>query len=59
MKKFINNYKHFRNIQALGDYRLCWIPMDNKGNGMYSVIEFFDEELDKIDSRKVELLILK
>jgi predicted Mrr-cat superfamily restriction endonuclease len=34
-------------------YRLCWIPDVNR----FSIIEFFDDELDKIDPKKIEVLV--
>ena len=54
MKKFIEAYRHFINIKSIGDYRFCWIPMSN-GNGLWSCIEFFDDELEKIDKCKCEI----
>lgn len=54
MKKFSETIKHFLAIRQYGYYRLCWIPRAN----IYSVIEFFDDELHKIDPKKVELLII-
>ena len=56
MEKFIESFKHFKKIKFMGDYRLCWIPMKN-GNGLWSVIELFDEELPKIDKNKVEICV--
>ena len=56
MKKLIEAYRHFKNIKSIGDYRFCWIPMSN-GNGLWSCIEFFDDELEKIDKCKCEICV--
>ncbi len=58
MKKFITAYKRFLALKQIGEYRLCWIQLDEKGNGIYSVIEFFDDELSKIDKNKIDLIII-
>ncbi len=58
MHKFIKAYKDYIKVKQYGDYRFCWIPIDEKGNGIYSTIEFFDEEIEKIDIEKCELLII-
>ncbi|MBN4061696.1 hypothetical protein JYU20_00680 [Bacteroidales bacterium AH-315-I05] len=58
MKKFIEVFRRFRAIKPYGDYRLCWLPMYDNGEGIYSVMEFFDEELPKIDKKKIEILHL-
>ena len=58
MKKFLERYKDYKRMKAsvFGDYyRLCWIPMKN-GNGLWSVIEFFDDELPKLDKNKCEVV---
>lgn len=56
MEKFIEAYRHFKNIKSIGYYRFCWIPMSN-GNGLWSCIEFFDDELEKIDKCKCEICV--
>jgi len=60
MEKFLEAYKMFRDIKSgwLGtSYRFCWIPFPN-GSGMYTSIEFYDEELPKLDPNKIEILQL-
>lgn len=57
MKNFIETYRRFKELQPLGCYRLCYIPIGKDGNGFYNVIEFFDEELNKLDKNKVEIIV--
>jgi len=57
MKTFLARYRNFKELRKyFPSYRFCWFPLDEKGNGIYSCIEFFDEELDKIDPNKVEII---
>ena len=57
MYSFIDAYNQYKTMNQYSDYRLCWIPMKN-GKGLWSVIEFFDDELHLIDKRKVEICML-
>lgn len=60
MKSFLEKYKDFKYIKntVIGDYyRFCWIPLKD-GKGIWSIIEFFDDELPKIDKNKVEVVCL-
>ena len=54
MKTFIEAATHFIMMRRFGDYRLCWVPQINK----YSVIEFFDEEIELLDKNKIEIVVL-
>ena len=57
MKKFINAYKRFKQLNMFGTYKFCWIPIDNNtGEGTYSCIEFFDINLSLIDINKCEII---
>ena len=58
MEKFTEAYKHYLEMKPLGDYRFCWIPINDKGNGYYSVIEFYDDELIKLDPKKIQVIKL-
>jgi hypothetical protein len=55
MKKFIDAYKQYKTMKQWGYYRLCWIPINN-GEGLWSVMELFDDELHRIDKKKVEIV---
>jgi len=59
VNKFIESYRSFKNIKAIfSSYRFCWIPFkDGSGNGIYSSIEFFDEEIAKLDNNKIQLIV--
>jgi hypothetical protein len=57
MEKFIQAYRMYKSLKAIGSYRLCWIPISNEGNGIYTVIEFFDDEISHIDNKKVEIIL--
>lgn len=57
MKKFIKVFREFKSTRIFIHYRFCWIPIDEKGNGLYSVIEFFEYEKELIDKNKCEILI--
>jgi hypothetical protein len=56
MEKFIECFRTLRKLKGIGSYRLCWLPFSD-GNGMYSVIEFFDEELPFLDPGKVIIIV--
>lgn len=56
MNKFIFKYRNYLHMQKYGFYRLCWIPINNSGNGIYSVIELFDYELPLIDKNIIEII---
>jgi hypothetical protein len=57
MKNFISEYAIYRKLSPYGYYRFCWIKMKN-GGGIFSTIEFFDYELPKIDTSKIEIIQL-
>lgn len=56
MKKFIEAYRHFKNIKSIGNYRICWMHTSD-GNGFWCCIEFFDDEIEKIDKSKCEICV--
>lgn len=57
MEKFIKAYKAYINLKKYSPYyRFCWIPYDNC-LGLYSSIEFFDDEINKIDKKKCEIIL--
>jgi hypothetical protein len=58
MNNFTGAYKNYKSLKNIGSYRLCWIPLNDIGLGIYSVIEFFDEEISKIDKNKCEIILL-
>jgi hypothetical protein len=58
METFIQAYRHFKTMRSSifgKSYRFCWIQLNN-GNGVYSTIEFFDDEIAKIDINKVQIV---
>ncbi len=60
MKKFIIEYRHFKTMKSIfsgGSYRFCWMPL-KKGNGIFITMEFYDDELPKLDPNKVQILQL-
>jgi hypothetical protein len=57
MKKFLEEYKSYKQFKRWSQYyRFCWIPVGKEGYGIWSIIEFFDDELDKIDKNKCEIV---
>lgn len=57
MGNFIKAFRHFKDLRKYShSYRLCWIPYGDNGIGIWSVIEIFDEELNKIDPIKCEIV---
>lgn len=59
MEKFKEAVFRWKQMKGLGDYRLCWVPFhDGNGRGLYSVIEFFGEELHRIDKNKIQIVAL-
>ncbi len=59
MHTFVQKFRHLKRIKNsnTGDYRFCWIPFDKNGSGIYSTIEFFDDELSDIDPNKIEIIV--
>ena len=57
MEKFIEAYRRYNSLKEIGHYKFCWIPISNEGNGIYTVIEFFDDEISHIDNKKVEIIL--
>jgi hypothetical protein len=58
METFIEAYRHFKAMRSIifgQSYRFCWIPINN-GNGLWQTIEFFDDEIAKIDINKVQIV---
>lgn len=58
MDNFILKYLIYTQMKKYGKYRFCWIPFDNNGNGLYSVIELFDYEIKKLDPKKIQIIQL-
>lgn len=60
MKNFLYRFRLYKTMKSsiIGEYyRFCWIPFNAIGGGVYTVIEFQEEELHKIDKNKCEILI--
>lgn len=56
MKKFIECFRCLKELDGLGSYRLCWMKLGSNVDGFWTVMDFTDDELDKIDPNKIEIV---
>lgn len=56
MKTFSKTIKRFLGLKYIGEYRLCWIELNKKGDGLYSIIEFTEDELLKLNKQIIILI---
>jgi hypothetical protein len=56
MRKFIRAYKTFTNLKPYdSNYRLCWYSYNDKGDGIWLVLEIPTEKIKSIYN-KVEII---
>lgn len=60
MNNFITIFRQYESFKESGflDYRICWFPLGKDGNGLWELIQFFDDEIEKIDPNKCEIVLL-
>ena len=59
MKKFIAAYRDFIDSREFDkNYRLCYIYTDTNGNGFYTTIELFKEEIELINTNNLQIIII-
>lgn len=56
MKTFSKTIKRFLGLKYIGEYRLCWIELNKKGDGLYSIIEFTEDEMLKLNKQFIILI---
>lgn len=59
MDRFIETFRHFATLKKFDpEYRFCWFPFDQKGNGRYLCIALSEEEVKKTNPEILQVICM-